>query len=456
MLAGFVVFAVAIIISFTSNLDEYFPEPTPEPTSDDPFEGISDDDITTYSDLFDIPPPENDNEAIKLGKQIRDWIKNDRLEPGESNLDEYFPGPNNWQRFELIEPEFENNENLKMLPQKNLNKKTTPGHFFGFPIDSKISILEATNSQEKFSIRFTSKFSGNVSNIILPMETNIDDEVKVGLQESIDGYPSGIWLASNTAYTYPLSLITTKVLAINFTQNVPIESGKIYHIVIEPTIKKNDHKVSLTVYENNWHINSLNHTDPDETWMDPSINTLFFDGESWLVTEKWPSFVIKYSNGVSYGQPYTIFAPWVIGEKRYVGQAVIPYSNYKIDEIAFVVSTKGNPMDDLHYVIYDSENNIIRDGIFAKKGEIDRFENWWSKTIGPPITLESGKLYRVVLYSPNSTIDDGYFVYGHEFMLDKTLGFGSTIHHLTARFNEQGSWTEWYDADAAFKFIITN
>ena len=57
------------------------PEPTPEP--EDPFEGISDDDIANYSDLFDIPPPENDNEAIKLGNKIRNWIKRGRPEPGK-------------------------------------------------------------------------------------------------------------------------------------------------------------------------------------------------------------------------------------------------------------------------------------------------------------------------------------------------------------------------------------
>jgi len=69
------------------------PEPTvvEEPTtnsSDDPFEGINDDDIATYSDLYDIPPPENDNDAIKLGNKIRKWIKDGRLEPGESKTDE--------------------------------------------------------------------------------------------------------------------------------------------------------------------------------------------------------------------------------------------------------------------------------------------------------------------------------------------------------------------------------
>ena len=64
------------------------PEPEPEPTSDDPFEGIKDDEITTYSDLFDIPPPENDDEAFKLGKKIRQWIKDGKPEPGNEDEDD--------------------------------------------------------------------------------------------------------------------------------------------------------------------------------------------------------------------------------------------------------------------------------------------------------------------------------------------------------------------------------
>ncbi len=64
------------------------PELEPEPTSDDPFEGISDDDIATYSDLFDVPPPESDNDTIKLAKQIREWIKKGRPKPGESSVND--------------------------------------------------------------------------------------------------------------------------------------------------------------------------------------------------------------------------------------------------------------------------------------------------------------------------------------------------------------------------------
>ena len=62
------------------------PTPEPEPVSDDPFYGIQDDEIAKYSDLFDIPPPESDSEAIKLGNTIRKWIKDGKPKPGESNV----------------------------------------------------------------------------------------------------------------------------------------------------------------------------------------------------------------------------------------------------------------------------------------------------------------------------------------------------------------------------------
>ncbi len=64
------------------------PEPTSESSSVDPFEGISDDDIRTFSELFDVPSPENDDDANKLGNKIREWIKNGKLEPGESKIEE--------------------------------------------------------------------------------------------------------------------------------------------------------------------------------------------------------------------------------------------------------------------------------------------------------------------------------------------------------------------------------
>ena len=54
----------------------------PEPEDDkDPFEGIETDDINNYADLYDVPPPETDNEAKKLANQIRKWIQDGRPKP---------------------------------------------------------------------------------------------------------------------------------------------------------------------------------------------------------------------------------------------------------------------------------------------------------------------------------------------------------------------------------------
>ena len=57
-------------------------QPQPEPEDDaDPFEGIETDDINNYADLYDVPPPETDNEAKKLANQIRKWIQDGRPKP---------------------------------------------------------------------------------------------------------------------------------------------------------------------------------------------------------------------------------------------------------------------------------------------------------------------------------------------------------------------------------------
>jgi fused signal recognition particle receptor len=48
-------------------------------SSEDPFEGIESDDINQYSDLFDVPPPENDSQANQLASKIKKWISDGRV-----------------------------------------------------------------------------------------------------------------------------------------------------------------------------------------------------------------------------------------------------------------------------------------------------------------------------------------------------------------------------------------
>jgi len=55
----------------------------PEQKTSDPFEGINDKDISAYAEMYDVPPPETDDEAFALGKKIRKWIEDGRPKPDQ-------------------------------------------------------------------------------------------------------------------------------------------------------------------------------------------------------------------------------------------------------------------------------------------------------------------------------------------------------------------------------------
>ena len=54
----------------------------------DPFAGIATKDIEKYSELYDIPPPENDKEARNLAAKIKKWISEGRPKPKEEKIED--------------------------------------------------------------------------------------------------------------------------------------------------------------------------------------------------------------------------------------------------------------------------------------------------------------------------------------------------------------------------------
>ena len=62
-------------------------EPEKQILEEDPFAGISTKDIEKYSDLFDVPPPENDDQARKLASNIKKWISEGRPKKQEPKVE---------------------------------------------------------------------------------------------------------------------------------------------------------------------------------------------------------------------------------------------------------------------------------------------------------------------------------------------------------------------------------
>lgn len=355
------------------------------------------------------------------------------------------------------ESNLENSKNVKLMPKDTINKEVLPGHVFGFipdnDLETGMSVITLSNPDEKLSIRFTSKFSGDLTKLHLRFENQENIKVRVGIQKDIEGFPSGQWMGNSNGILEKLVNSETKRHdTFDFSEKITLIENEIYHIVIEIDEKTVESNFFLITYNANWPFTPFNHQDPDNTWEDKAINTLFFDGISWAVQDKWPIYVIDYSDNASDGQPYSLMAPWIIRESSMVGQTVRPFSSYLVDEFAFVVSLDGNPTDNLYFTIYDAENNILRNGTFATPDELTKKKSWQQVKLTSPLPLESGETYRFVLNSPNTDLKNPYKVFGHEFMLDQTLGYGSINHHLTKSTNGI-QWSKWYDADTAFKLI---
>jgi len=120
------------------------------------------------------------------------------------------------------------------------------------------------------------------------------------------------------------------------------------------------------------------------------------------------------------------------GRLLFVGQTLIPASDYKVGKIAFDVSIKsGAPQDKLSYQVRDSNNNVLAEGVFAERGQLTVSQTWIEVTLPTPVTLKAGQLYRIIVLSPQTDLDNAYYLYGHEFSYDPTIGYGGLQHQLT-------------------------
>ncbi len=330
---------------------------------------------------------------------------------------------------------------------------TAQPRIVGNPIDIELkngmNVIFLENSKEKVSIRFTAKLSGEATSLAInALASEGQHQIRVGLQEDKNGTPDGKWI---NEYGFGISQAKEGFITVNLQRTVPVQKGKVYHIVIEPAENITKERIQILTYMADGFAQPFNNENPDIVWHDPVMNVLFYDGNGWREENKWPIFVIGYSDNRSEGEPYSLAAPWVIHDQVYVGQEFLPSADYNIGKIAFVVSLKAEPKDKLYYEIRDSNNTVMAKGLFGEKSNLTIWQTWIEVTLDSPVTLKKGKLYRIVLLSPGTDLDNAYNVYGHEFSYNTSIGYGGLRHQLTISYDAGSTWSGWEDADTIFK-----
>jgi len=102
---------------------------------------------------------------------------------------------------EEYESKLENSKNAKLMPKGPINKEVLSGHVFGFipdnGLETGMSVINLSNPDEKLSIRFTSKFSADLTKLHLYFDSQKNINIRVGIQNDIEGFPSGQWMGNS-------------------------------------------------------------------------------------------------------------------------------------------------------------------------------------------------------------------------------------------------------------------
>ncbi|MGP3667452.1 MAG: hypothetical protein ACKD6N_06485 [Candidatus Bathyarchaeota archaeon] len=345
-------------------------------------------------------------------------------------------------------------------PIKILNKIIPPNYTFGLPFDgglvSGMDVVFLQNPNQKISIRFTAKTSGIATKLVIyTFAYQGEPTINVGLREDNKGQPKNQWINMN-AYNTITPPSKQGFITVQLKSNIEIKKGQVYHIYIEAAENQLNGTLAMRTYRTNGFAQPYNPEDPDILWSDSKMNILFYDGQNWREQNKWPIFAIEYTDGKIEGQPYSLIAPWVVWGSTYVGQMITPASNYTVGKIAFVVSLKsGLSQDNLYYQIRNSTNHILVEGVFIEKNQLTSKQQWVEVTLPTPVTLKAGQLYRIILLSPQSNLENAYYLYGHEFSYNHRIGYGGLQHQITSSHNGGNTWAENPDADAVYKITTS-
>ena len=72
--------------------------------------------------MFDVPPPDNDDEAFKLGQKIRRWIKDGKPEPSTTTVAT--------DEANKVDKEYEDEEEIHKHDKEEPKKKKSRFGFF--------------------------------------------------------------------------------------------------------------------------------------------------------------------------------------------------------------------------------------------------------------------------------------------------------------------------------------
>ncbi|OGD86749.1 hypothetical protein A2164_01600 [Candidatus Curtissbacteria bacterium RBG_13_35_7] len=311
-----------------------------------------------------------------------------------------------------------------------------------FRLTATSSIGSMTTTGHKTSLRFTAQESKTVSaiRVYLQTENKSSPAYRYGIQTNnpVGDIPSGTWVNN---YFRVYTATTTGWQIITLSTPLLLNSGTIYHIVVEP-----DGSPSSQNYIALRRSTPPNYLYPKTNAQDLNANTLFKAGTTanWATQNSQPIYELNFSDATFEGNPYdssaevAVFSNTFIGEKfTYTGQT------QNAQSVTFYVRKQGTPAGNLDFIVQQIGGStttctVNSSGVGTNNAPV-------TCTFGSPVTLSNGAQYRVYLRSQTSASGNDYRLYRLVNPSDanyNSINYDATNSIYTISTNGGSTWTD--------------
>ena len=313
------------------------------------------------------------------------------------------------------------------------------------------SMGSMTSNTSVSALRFTAQANKSVTNILVFIQAvSASPAYTFGIETSTPGYlPSGTYVggASNFAVATPTA---TGWLNLTLPSAATLTAGTVYHVTVryDSGIIGGSNYIALRrlgPYQNNFR--------PKENVIDSWLNTI--SGTN--IQNRDPVFILKYNDTDSYeAMPYDNVASHNIYGTNWYSEKWTQDESNTIVGVNLPLMKTGNPPDRLYIVLRSETDSQGVATITVLQTDITTTLQWYEEYFDSPISLTSGKSYRLILRSPGATSSNYFTARSLTTSQAGVLTYGGTDSCYSYSSSGGADWTDTLTQDLTHILLVQN
>ena len=301
------------------------------------------------------------------------------------------------------------------------------------------------------AMRFTAQASKFVTNILVFIQTaSVSPAYRFGIETSTAGYlPSGTYVggASNYAVATPTA---SGWLNLTLPSTAMLAAGTVYHI----TVRYDSGTIGAANYIALRRLGTnQNNFRPKENAIDSWLNTI----SGTTIQNRDPIFILKYNATGSYeAMPYDGIATHNVYGANWYSEKWTQNGSNKIVGVNLPLVKTGTPPDSLFIILRNETDSQDVATITVPQSDITTTPQWYERYFDSPISLVSGKSYRLILKSPSSTLSNYFTARSLTTSQPGALTYDGTNSYYSFSSNGGVGWTDTFTQDLTYILLLQN